>query len=336
MKLQKPVLGSILQSFFEDYLKTQRALSITTVRSYRDVLKLFIVYVANTSHRKITRLSLLDLTSDRVLSFLEYLELERHNHIRSRNHRLSVLKVFFEYLATKDPDLLAEAERVAAIPTKRVAPAETVYMIPDQIDVMFSKLPTKGRFALRDRTLLLFLYNTGSRVQEAADLRVENLEMGSRRLVHLHGKGDKWRVCPLWEETVSLLTQLIGTQKSVNSSSPVFMSMYHRPLTRFGIYKIVRRHTQHVSMRSTKKISPHSFRHSTAVHLLESGVDVNVIRAWLGHVSLVTTNHYAEISAKMKVKAVKTCEPPPSITKEPREKYRWRDDSSLLKWLESL
>lgn len=333
MSITKLTLGTVLYSFFEDYLKTQRALSVATVKSYRDALKLFIVYVASVLHRKITRLSLNDLTFEQVLGFLKYLEAERHNHIRSRNQRLSVLKVFFNYLGTQIPELLVEAERVMAIPIKRTPPAETVFMLPEQVNALFNHLSTKGRFALRDLTLLLFLYNTGARVQEAADLRIANLELDLSR-VHLHGKGNKWRVCPLWKKTVSLLTQLINEQYVSDPNKAVFLSMYKRPLTRFGIYKIVRKHTE--NLKTIEKISPHCFRHTTAVHLLESGVDVNVIRAWLGHVSLETTNRYAEITLRMKVEAVKTCEPPLTLSGDPPKKTRWKDDPTLLEWLKSL
>tara|TARA_R110002072_G_scaffold303087_1_gene493074 strand:+ start:136 stop:1002 length:867 start_codon:yes stop_codon:yes gene_type:complete len=287
-------------------------------------------------HRKVTRLSVLDLTAKQVLEFLNYLETERNNHIRTRNQRLSALKVFFDYLVTQMPDAMLESERVAAIPLKRVKPAEMGYLLPEQIGDLFSSMSKKGRFALRDRTLLLLLYNTGARVQEIAELCVENLQLDSPSRVHLHGKGDKWRVCPLWEETASLLKRLLAERNHINSKSPVFLSLQGAALTRFGIYKLVRRYTKHLLASNQQAVSPHTFRHAAAVHLLESGVDVNVIRAWLGHVSLETTNRYAEISLRMKAEALKICEPQiPEIEgflKEPC----WRKDQSLLKWLQSL
>ena len=175
---------------------------------------------------------------------------------------------------------------------------------------------------------------------EVADLKIENLELDPPARVHLHGKGDKWRTCPLWNETARLLKQWIASQGIPNFSSPVFTSRRGMPLTRFGIYKIVRRHTR-LLPRSTagtsrRHISPHLFRHSTAVHLLESGVEPNVIRGWLGHVGLETTNRYAEITIRMKEKALEACQPPAAASEKCRRKSIWQDDAELLKWLKSL
>lgn len=333
-------LGSAVRGFFEDYLQCQKGLRISTVRSYRDCLRLFLLFVADDVPRALTRLRLTDLTAERVRRFLKSLEEKRHNHIRSRNQRLSALRVFFEYLARQDPDLLCEAEQVAAIPSKRAPPPETFYLEREEIQLLFAQLPRTGRFSLRDRTLLLFLYNTGARVQETADLRVENLELEQPSRVHLHGKGDKWRVCPLWKETTTLLRQLIGKRRQdAAADQSVFVSNRGQALTRYGIYKIVRRHVHHLengNRAQRRHISPHLFRHTAAVHLLESGVDVNVIRGWLGHVSLETTNRYAEISIRTKEAALRCCEP----TFGPDETYRgarvWRDSQTVLDWLESL
>ena len=266
---------------------------------------------------------------------------QRHNRISTRNQRLAALHTFFEHLACQVPEMIVEAERVMAIPHKRVPPPQTIFLERDEIDTLFAKIPKKGRFALRDRTLLLFLYNTGARVQEAADLRVANLDLGNQPKVHLHGKGDKWRICPLWDQCRDLLKQLLEENNvGTRQEHPVFVSRNRQALTRFGIYKIVRRHTEILEKRNAKGklcvISPHTFRHTTAVHLLEAGVEVNVIRAWLGHVSLDTTNRYAEINIHLKEKALETCEPPSSVLEGFPRKPIWRNDQTLLNWLESL
>jgi site-specific recombinase XerD len=162
--------------------------------------------------------------------------------------------------------MLVEAERVAAIPSKRTPPPATFFLERDQMQSLFAAMPKAGRFALRDRSLLLFLYNTGARVQETADIRVRNLDLSARPRVHLHGKGDKWRTCPLWDETSSLLKQLLKRQGGpADEGRPVFTSLCGQPLTRHGIYKIVRRSTEALEMRGSnlepRKISPHVFRH---------------------------------------------------------------------------
>lgn len=334
-----PSLGMLLHTYFEDRLKAQKGLRPATIGSYRDTVRLFLMFVAKERRCRLTRLKVQDLTADRVVQFLKMLENERNNHIRSRNQRLVALRSFFDCMASQAPEMWQEAERVNGIPTKRAAPPRTFYLERDEIETLFAGMEMSTSLAFRDCTLLLFLYNTGARVQEVADLRVANLEL-SRNRVHLHGKGDKWRVCPLWKETCSLLGQLIKTAADDGEDQPVFMSQRGRALTRFGIYKIVRRHTRELARNRPEaqntSISPHLFRHSTAVHLLEAGVDQNVIRNWLGHVSLETTNRYTEITLAMKEKALEACTVPTKTDTKSHKRVIWRDDPELLEWLKSL
>lgn len=327
-------LGPAVQSFFLDGLVTMKGLRPSSVRSYRDGIKLFLRFIADDAHRRITQLTLADLTFERVLGFVRHLEEVRHNHPRTRNQRLALLHTFFEYLAVRDPEMLAVAERVAAIPPKRVPPPETRFLEQHEIATLFTRLPSSGRNAARDRALLLFLYNTGARVQEAVDLRAGDLDLASTSRARLHGKGDKWRTCPLWAETARQLEALLGPRPHP-SDRVVFASRHGAPMTRFGVYKIVRRHTRHLEAR-LGRVGPHVFRHTTAVHLLESGVEVNVIRGWLGHVSLDTTNRYAEINIRAKEAALAVCEPPATASAALPRKAVWRNDEALLAWLASL
>lgn len=334
-------LGPLIYSFFEDHLKVQKGLRPASVKSYRDALLLFLRFVARDTQHKISRLLLIELTYERVTRFLKHLEEGRGNGISTRNHRLAALRAFFEYAASRVPETLTDSERVATIPMKRTHPPETHFLERDDIQALFANLPAKGHEALRNRTLLLFLYNTGARAQEVADLHVENLELGPQPRVRLHGKGDKWRLCPLWEETASLLRSLLAERRSkLSPDSPVFASQKSRAMTRFGIYKVVRRLTSQLSKTRNSgvaiTVSPHVFRHTTAMHLLEAGVEVNVIRSWLGHASLGTTNRYAEISVRMKEKALQACEPPISVSAAYPRRPVWRDDQALLNWLENL
>ena len=331
--------GSLLYSFFEDYLKCQKGLRPSSLKSYRDSAKLFLLFLAEKTVRKVSRLTLADLTGAQVLAFLQSLETDRDNRVRTRNQRLAAIRALFDYLARRVPEMLKEAQNVVAIPTKRTTPPETFFLEQDEMQSLFASLPANGSAALRDRALLLFLYNTGARVQEVADLRYKNLELEGQPRVHLHGKGDKWRVCPLWNETVALLKQLFEEHSTIDPERAVFVSLQGQALTRFGIYKIVRRHTRSLLKpdESRRRISPHTFRHTSAVHLLESGVEVNVIRGWLGHVSLETTNRYAEINIRMKEAALQACQPPASATSEAcLRKPVWREDAELLKWLKTL
>jgi integrase/recombinase XerD len=332
-------LGQAVFAFFEDHLKVQKGLRPGSIRSYRDTLKLFLIHVASLCRRPVTRLTLSDLAFERVLDFLRMIEVTRSNQARTRNQRLAALRTFYRYLAVHYPEMLAEAQRVEAIPTKRVQAARTVYLERDEMETLFKTLPRNGSLALRDRALLMFLYNTGARVQEAADVRLTDVDLSEPYRVRLHGKGDKWRSCPIWPETAELLKQLVPAGQT-DKTSPVFLSQQRKPLTRFGIYKIVKRHTAALKCSALGEtqggLYPHAFRHSSAVHLLEAGVEVNVIRAWLGHVSLDTTNRYAEITLRTKQAAVAACLPPLDSSAECRPTAGWSKDPDLLKWLDSL
>ena len=330
------LIGPVLHSFFADHLITVKGLRPASVRSYRDTIRLFLSFAAADKGCKITRLSLGDLTFDTVVKFLRHLEQERRNHIRTRNQRLAALHTLFEYIAGRSPEMLAICQQVAAIPMKRVAPPETRFLERDEVEQLLRHLPRHGRLALRDRALLLFLYNTGARVQEAADLRAGHLDLGEHPVVRLHGKGDKWRTCPLWHQTAELLSALLASPGPAPAPETAVFTARGQPLTRYGIYKIVRRHAAGLDdPRTGRTISPHIFRHSAAVHLLEAGVEVNVIRGWLGHADLSTTNRYAEINTRTKQEALRAVEPP-GTSAGSRTKPIWRSDESLLNWLASL
>lgn len=332
-------LGRYVVSFFEDYLKVQKGLRPNTIRSYRDALKLFLAYVADVQHRSVTRLTLADLDFDKVLSFLQDLEVHRNNHIQTRNQRLAGLRSFFRYLASRVPETMAEAQRIEAICTKRCPPSPTHYLETDEVEHLLRAAKITTEMGLRDRAILTLFYNTGARVQEVADLRVGDIDLNGPYRVRLHGKGDKWRTCPLWSQTVDLLKQL-DSVRTGKIDTPLFLSRLHRPMTRFGLYKLVKRYATVLTpfgVEGGKRLSPHIFRHTAAVHLLESGVDINVIRAWLGHVSLETTNRYAEITLRMKEAAVVRCTPPdPESSEGSPQKRVWHKDPDLMKWLDSL
>jgi site-specific recombinase XerD len=334
-----PTLGQVVHSFFVDHLQVDKGLRPSSISSYRDGLRLFLHFIAEDVGCKITKLALDALTLERVLRFLRSLEDHRHNHIRTRNHRLAILRTFFAYLGGRIPELLAVAEQVVRIPVKRVPPPETQFLDRNEVQDLFSGMPSGTWGAERDRTLLLFLYNTGARVQEAADLRVGHFELNDQPRVRLHGKGDRWRTCPLWAETAEALRRLVRRQGgAVHPEEPVFRSQRGEALTRFGIYKIVRRHAARFDTapgKGRRRVTPHLFRHTTAAHMLEAGVETNVIRGWLGHVSLETTNRYAEISIRTKEAALQNC-PAPVLRKGFARKPPWLTEVSLMRWLDSL
>jgi len=270
----RTTLGTLVYTFFIDHLAAQKGPRPATIRSYRDMLRLFLTFVATDARRLITQLSVEDLTFERVLGFLQHLEAARHNHVPTRNQRLAELRAFFEYLGRRLPEHLHVCEQVAAIPIKRTPLPEMRFLDRAEITTLFAELPRGGRQALRDRALLLTLYNTGARVQDIADLCLEQVSLTAPPRVRLRGKGDKWRTCPLWEETARLLRRLLEDRHVTDPSAAVFTSTRGRPLTRFGIYKLVRRHVSGLESPATTKtptrrITPHVFRHTAAVHLLE-------------------------------------------------------------------
>jgi len=332
-------LGSLLYHYLLDYLPQQKGLRPSTVSSYRDTLRLLLVAVSADARQGVSELQLEQLTFERVLDFLRDLEQGRGNGIATRNQRLAALHTFFEYIGRQAPEMLHVSEKVSAIPIKRVAPPEMCFMSREEVQRLFEQLPDRGRYALRDRALLLFLYNTGARVQEVSDLRLAHLTLTAPASVRLHGKGDKWRSCPLWEETVRALRALIDQRHIVGPEAPLFTAANGQALTRYGIYKRVRKYAADIEDRDAaprpRRITPHVFRHSTAVHLLEAGVEVNVIRGWLGHVSLDTTNRYAEITLRMKEEALKLCEPEEASGHQ-RLQPSWQKDDELMHWLSSL
>ena len=332
--------GAVVYSFFLDYLPQQKGLQPSSIRSYRDTVRLFLSFAAAQSRRGVSQLRFDDLGFDRVLDYLRDIEQTRHNAIATRNQRLAALHTFYEYVGRRMPEMLRVCAQVAAIPVKRCSAPETRFIARDDIEALFARLPTRGRLALRDRALLLFLYNTGARVSEVAGLRVEQLALATPAHVRLLGKGDKWRSCPLWVQTARMLQQLMDERGEIRPDDRVFVAASGEPLTRFGIYKRVRCLTERsvpgeqTSTRPSSRITPHVFRHTTAVHLLEAGVEVNVIRGWLGHVSLDTTNRYAQITVRMKQDALQLCEPTSEVKRSRRP--AWHDDAALMSWLSSL
>lgn len=337
--MNTPTLGSLLHDFLIDYLPQQKGLRPSTVGSYRDTLRLMLAKVASDSRCGVSEIRLEHLTCERVLNFLQDLEQVRHNGVATRNQRLAALHTFFEYISQRVPEMLHVSEQVAAIPLKRVPVPEMCFMSREEIQHLFNQMPVQGRYALRDRALLLFLYNTGARVQEVADLRLGHLTLSDPASVRLHGKGDKWRSCPLWTETTRTLGDLLKQQRIADPTAPVFAAADGKALTRHGIYKRVRKHAAALEADDDGPrpchISPHAFRHSTAIQLLEAGVEVNVIRGWLGHVNLDTTNRYAEITLRMKQDALKLCAPEDAGANQPAQPP-WHNDDELMSWLTSL
>lgn len=330
------LLGPWIRRFLLEHLVTERNLSRNTQRSYRDTFALLIPFVGAKLHKPIDQLSVTDLSSEKVRAFLADLEKIRGCSISTRNQRLAAVHSLARFVALHCPEYIGWSGELRSIPFKKPSQRPVAYLEKPEMDGLLNAPDQGTAQGRRDYVLLLFLYNTGARADEAAQLSIGDLDLAVRpqdySSVSIRGKGNKLRRCPLWPQTVKQLKALICRRAP---SERVFLNRRQQPITRFGIYQMVERYAMHVAKHmpslAAKSVSPHSIRHTTGTHLLRAGVDINTIRAWLGHVSLTTTNIYAEVDLEMKAKAVAHCE-----VKEPKRTRHWRDDPGLIGFLRSL
>jgi site-specific recombinase XerD len=326
------LLGSWIRRFLLEHLVAERNLARNTQRSYRDTLALLIPFVAKKSAKVVDRLTVIDLSADLVRLFLADLEESRQCVIATRNQRLAAIHALARFVGEHSPEHIAWCAQLRAIPFKKTTSTVIPYLDKSEMDALLAAPNCQTAQGRRDHALLLFLYNSGVRADEAAQLVIGDLHLGSS-YVRVLGKGGKERQCPLWSVTVQKLTVLIANRPS---SDRVFLNRCARPITRFGIHALVERYASKIKTTmpslAAKRVSPHTIRHTTATHLLRAGVDINTIRAWLGHVSLNTTNVYAEIDLEMKTKTLEKCH----VTEDPKTTRRWRQDPQLMSFLRSL
>lgn len=311
MPERSPVLGSWIKRFLIEHLPAERNLAVNTVKSYRDCLTLLLPFVASRCGRPVERLKVEDLSADRVTAFLGHLERERGCSVQTRNQRLAAIRSFARYVSARDVALVEWAGSIRAIPLKKTVRRRITWLSTEDMEAMIAE--TNRRFAggVVEHALLLFLYNTGARATEAAGLQIEDLDLPERTdktaRVTIHGKGGKIRVTPLWTRTAQALAALSRDRPA--RCRTVFWSRHRKPYTRHGIIDLVKRAAARVPTLEGRKITPHVLRHTCACHLLQSGVDINTIRAWLGHVSLATTNVYVEVDQRAKEEAMKSTSP---------------------------
>jgi len=331
-------LARALQGFFADHLPRVRGTSPNTVRSYRDALALLLRFLAARSGRPVVLLDFGDVSTDGVLAFLDHLEAERGNSATTRNARLAAVHAFARFAAERHPEHLERCQRLLAVPFKRARTRIVEYLEADEVRAILDapdKATPRGR---RDHALFLTLFNTGARVQEVVDLRPCDLQLVRPLQVRLRGKGDKERLCPLWSQTAEVLRALLAEQSlDPAGASPLFRNRRREPLTRFGVRYLLCEHAR--SARSTaptlatKRVHPHVMRHSTAVHLLQAGVDLVTISHWLGHASVETTGKYIAIDLETKRNALEKASPLADLEANVAS---WRGDASILEWLEAL
>ncbi len=329
-------LGGNLRYFLEDYLPGQRNASTHTVRAYRDGLKLLLVFTAKQHGISVAELSLRAIDRETILRFLTDIEKERGSGTTTRNLRLTAIRSFFRCVSYTTPEAVDQCRRILAIPLKRCETATIDYLTADETQAILAQIPATTAHGRRDDVLIRFLYNTGARVQEALDVRAADLRMESPGHVRLLGKGRKERVCPLWPDTVARLRSLMNEREiAIAGRAHLFTNREGKPLTRFGVRYILNKYvgqaTAHCPGLASKRITPHVMRHTTAMHLLQSGVDINTIRCWLGHASVTTTNRYVEIDLEMKRRALERVGVPAGTGE-----IATIANESLLSWLEAL
>jgi len=335
--LYKPaLLGPWVRRFLMEYLVGERNLSNNTQQSYRDTLTLLLPFTGKQKRKTVDLLVVEDLSSQVLRDFLDHLEKQRGCSIRTRNQRLAAVHAMARFIAERSPEHIAWAGEVRIVPFKRFDMPALSYLEKAEIDAILAAPDCRSPQGYRDHVLLLFLYNSGARVSEAAGLKITDLDLhpNTMSIVKLLGKGGKTRRCPLWAATAKGLITLIRDRPA---DQPVFLNRLGQSLTRHGIHEMLRRHVRKASASCPsllrKRISPHTIRHTTATHLLRSGVDINTIRAWLGHVSIDTTNIYAEVDLERKAQMLAQCAYLEPVAKR---KTHWRDDTSLMAFLRSL
>lgn len=299
------LLGPWIRRFMLEHMVMERNFSPNTQASYRDTLTLLLPFAAKLGGIAIDRMTVEDLSPTIIRQFLDHVECDRHCGGATRNVRLSAVHSMARFIGMHSPVHLSWCGEVRSIPFKKTAKTLIDYLEKSEMDALLAAPDRRTAIGARDYALLLFLYNSGARADEAAKLTIGRLQLTEPASVRILGKGNKMRVCPLWPATSSVLTQLVT---GCNATDTVFRGRTNQPMTRFGIHRVVTQYATlasetHPTMRD-KRISPHSVRHTTAVHLLRAGVDINTIRAWLGHVSLDTTHIYAEVDLEMKAKAL--------------------------------
>ena len=333
----RSALAPWIRRFLMEYLIGERNLARNTQHSYRDAVRLLVVFTAATARKKVDELLISDVDADQLRTFLKHIEEKRKCSISSRNQRLAAIHALAGFIAERCPEYLDWCAQLRTVKAKRSAPRPVCYLEKPEIDALLDAPSSATKLGCRDRALLLFMYNSGARAEEAAQVCIEDLSLhsgadGALSSVCLHGKGGKVRVCPLWTSTTNTLTNLIAGR---NDKERVFLNRCSQPLTRFGIHEIVTRYARAAMNRvpemRKKRIGPHTIRHTTATHLLRAGVDINTIRAWLGHVSINTTNIYAETDLEMKAKALGMC-----AVEGKRSAKHWRDNHDLMAFLAQL
>jgi len=329
-----PSFPALVQAYFADYLTQQRALSAQTIAAYRDAFVLFLQFAESRLGKSPAMMALADLTPNLIMAFLDDLENQRHNCVRSRNARLAALRSFLKFAVHRDVSSLQVIERALGVPVKRFERPMFGYLSREEMLAVIGT-PDGTWLSQRDHVLFLLMYNTGARVSEIAAIKVSDVVLDdSAACVHLHGKGRKQRSVPLWRSTVRAIRAWLKLNGQLDATSPLLPNHKGSAMTRSNVTKrlalTVEKASKELPGLITQRVSPHTIRHTTAMHLLQAGVDISVIALWMGHESPVTTHQYVEADLTMKERTLaKLHEPDVKL-------QRYRAPDSLLDFLRTL
>ncbi len=313
----KQTLSRQITRFFTSYLRAERGVSENTIAAYSDSLRLFIKHLCEKHKKQPEQLDMEQFNSEEVLDFLNHLECERNNIESTRNQRLAAIKSFLHFAVREDPESMLQNERIQAIRPKKTDHKPPPSLTVEQVRAILESIDTATPLGLRDKALIQLLYNTGARVQEIADLSICDLHLDKAATITLTGKGRKTRAVPLWSETVELIEGYLKHREHAGiQSEHLFLNNKNKPLTRFGIGRRVELHANNAAKKCPSlkeiKLTPHVFRHTTALHLIETGSDITVVKEWLGHADIKTTSQYIDVSVKRKQDALEKLPPPGS------------------------
>lgn len=328
-----PSFASLIQQFFTEYLVVQRAVSPRTVACYRDALMLFLDFTSQQLKKVPTSLKLNDIQPNLILAFLDHLERDRHNAVRSRNLRLTALRAFLKFAGRRDVASLHVVERALAVPMKRFERPMLGFLTREEMLAVLGQ-PGDTWISRRDHLLLAMLYNTGARVSEIIGVRVADVILDGGACVHLHGKGRKQRSIPLWHTTTVEIRSWLRLNPTLHSEAALLPNRDQQAMSRSNVVQRLELAVARAAIQAPsilqKRVSPHTLRHTTAMHLLQSGVPFNVIALWLGHESATTTHRYVEADLAMKEKALARLEAPNTALR------RFKAPDSLMRFLQAL
>lgn len=332
MREAKPIsLGEILESFFNKRLIQQQNVSQNTINSYRDTWRLLLRYLVSEKEIPMARLTIDIVTAEVILDFLNYLETQRKCSINTRNQRRAAIRAFASHVILHEPKYMAQFDRILSIPAKNYEKKILGYLTDEEMNFILSTFNRNTPAGLRNYALFMLMYNVGARVSEITSVKCKDI--GTNQIL-IHGKSSKERIIPIWPETAKILTQLMVKEK-LGPDQYLFLNNKKEPLTRSGISYLLGvalvNATKECSTLQDRKISPHTIRHTTAMHLLQSGTDLNLIRMWLGHVHLDTTHGYMEADIEMKRKTLEN-----SGISKPDKGYNWNPTDEVKDFLNTL